>query len=118
MNEHLTIKSIESRCNNILECVLNLNHQEIISYKALVQNGPMKIEELGLKIARNRSTASRCLKRLESCGICQKRKIVVERGGYYFLYEALPPEKVKQILKECTNKWYEDKKRAIDSFLE
>ena len=117
-DEQINIQPTKGRCDNILECVLSLNQQDLMSYKILVKNGPMRVEELSERLARHRSTASRCLKRLDSCGICRKRQIAIERGGYYFIYEALPLEKVKQILRDCTDRWYQDKNRAIDSLLE
>ena len=108
----------QARCDNILECVLSLNRQEVKSYNTLVKRGPMRVEELSEVLGRHRSTASRCLARLETCGICRKRKVKMDRGGYYYVYEALPKDEVKQILRACANRWYEDKKKAIDSFLE
>jgi predicted transcriptional regulator len=108
----------QDKCDDILRCVLNLNRQEIMTYKTLVKNGPMRAEELAKGIGRHRSTASRCLMRLETCGICRKRTMTIEKGGFYYVYEAVPPEEVKRILRACTEQWYEIKKKAIDTFLE
>ena len=76
----------------------------------------MRVAELGEKIGKDRSTAYRCLKGLISCGICTKQRMTMERGGYFHVYFAVPPEEVKARLKECTEQWYRKTHNAIEGF--
>ena len=105
-----------SKCDDILQCVLNLNSLEVTSYKALVKKGPMKADELGEVLGKDRSTAYRCLKQLISCGICTKETQYREKGGHYHVYTAVPPTNVKTKLKDCTDNWYQNMCEAIEGF--
>ena len=109
-------KNSQNKCDDILQCVLSLNPMEVASYKALVKNGPMKAEELGTLLGKDRSTAYRCLKRLTSCGICTKETHYMEKGGHYHVYTAVPPLTVKIKLKDYTEDWYKNMCEAIDGF--
>ena len=105
-----------SKCDDILQCVLSLNPLEVTSYKTLVKKGPMKAEELGVLLGKDRSTAYRCLKRLILCGICIKETHYLDKGGHYHIYTAVPPTNVKTKLKEHTDNWYQNMCEAIEGF--
>ena len=109
-------KISRSKCDDILQCVLSLNTLEVITYKTLVKKGPMKADELGEILGKDRSTAYRCLKRLILCGLCIKETHHMERGGHYHVYTAVPPTKVKSKLKDYTDNWYQDMCEAIEGF--
>lgn len=109
-------KDSKSKCDDILQCVLSLNPLEVTSYKTLVKKGPMRAEELGTLLGKDRSTAYRCLKRLILCGICIKETHYMERGGHYHVYTAVPPVNVKTQLKEHTDAWYQNMCEAIEGF--
>ena len=109
-------KNSLSKCDDILQCVLSLNPLEVTTYKTLVKKGPMKADELGEILGKDRSTAYRCLKHLISCGICIKETHYMERGGHYHVYTAVPPTNVKSKLKECTENWYQNMCEAIEGF--
>lgn len=104
------------RCDDVLQCLMSLNHLEVQAYKTLVREGPMRADELGQLIGRDRSTAYRCLRRLVSCGMATKDTHTIERGGYYHDYSAVDPAEVKAKLKECTNNWYDRMSRAVEGF--
>ncbi len=106
----------KSKCDDILQCVLSLNPLEVTSYKTLVKKGPMKAEELGALLGKDRSTAYRCLKRLILCGICIKETHYMKKGGHYHIYAAVPPLTVKTKLKEHTEDWYQHMCEAIEGF--
>ena len=110
------LKISRNKCDDILQCVLSLSPLEVISYKTLVKNGPLKTDELGELLGKDRSTAYRCLKRLILCGICTKETHYMEKGGHYHVYAAVPPTKVKTQLKEHTENWYQNMCEAINGF--
>lgn len=104
------------KCDDILQCVLSLNALEVTSYKTLVKRGPMKADELGAMLGKDRSTAYRSLNRLITCGICTKETHTLEKGGHYHVYIALPPIEVKAKLRKCTEQWYKNTCNAIEGF--
>ena len=105
-----------SKCNDILQCVLNLNPLEVASYKHLVKRGPMRADELAEIIGKDRSTAYRCLMDLVTCGICTKSTKTIEKGGCYHLYSAVPPARAKVKLRQCSEQWYRKMSDAIEDF--
>ena len=109
-------KNPQNKCDDILQCVLSLNSMEVASYKLLVKKGPMKAEELGALLGKDRSTAYRCLKRLILCGLCTKEPHHMERGGHYHVYTAVAPLTVKAKLKDYTDNWYQNMCEAIEGF--
>jgi predicted transcriptional regulator len=110
------LPATRSQCDDILQCVMSLNPLEVLAYETLVEKGPLKADELAKEIRRDRSTAYRCLRHLISCRICYKETRSIEKGGYFHIYIAESPDKVKTKLEECTEQWYRKMKDAIKSF--
>lgn len=105
-----------SKCNAILRSALNLNHLEVVAYRILVSEGAMRTDDLAKHIEKDRSTAYRCLKNLVASDVCVKEIVNLDKGGYYHLYSAIPPEQVKIRMKECTEQWYQATCDAIEGF--
>jgi predicted transcriptional regulator len=105
-----------SKCNIVLQSVLNLNKLEVHIYRILEREGPMRSSDLAKLIGKDRSTAYRCLKNLVACDICEKKVFSLEKGGYYHMYSAISLEEIKGTLKECTKQWYQATCAAIDEF--
>ena len=105
-----------SKCNAILRSALSLNHLEVAAYRILIKEGALRTDDLARFIEKDRSTAYRCLKNLVACDICEKQIVNLEKGGYYYLYSAIPPEQVKIKMKDCTEQWYKATCDAIEGF--
>ncbi len=105
-------------CEDLVQCVFNLNPLEVKIYQLLVAEGPLRADEVGKKVNRDRSTAYRCLRHLMTCNMCYKEQKYLEQGGYYHLYTAEPPEEVQKKLETCIEDWHGKMKTAVDAFVE
>ncbi|MCL7415813.1 MAG: helix-turn-helix domain-containing protein [ANME-2 cluster archaeon] len=94
-------------CSDIAKCVLGLKSLDLDSYRLLVQKGAMTAEELGEILNRERSTAYRALQNLMTCGLVYRETKTIEGGGYYYIYKALDPCKLKDMVQENINTWHE-----------
>ena len=104
------------QCDDLLDCIFNLNPLEIVVYKILTKNGPLNTNEITEKIQRDRSTAYRCLRHLISCGICYKKKVNLADGGYIHIYNVLSPDEVREKLRSCVVNWSKRMEEAVDRF--
>ncbi len=99
-------------CSDIAKCVLGLKNLDLDTYRLLVQKGPRTAEELGELLHRERSTAYRALQNLMSCGLVYRETKTIEGGGYFYIYKALDPCKLKDIVLDNINAWH-DKMSAL-----
>lgn len=106
----------EMKCEKLLCCVFGLKELDIQTYMALLSHGPMRVEELEEKINRERSTAYRSLQNLIMCKLAYREMKSIEAGGYYYVYRAANPEKVKGEMKKCIDAWHERVIRLLDEF--
>ncbi len=105
------------RCEELVQCVFNLSPLEVKVYQLLVKEGPMRADDVGKKINRDRSTAYRCLRHLMGCNICYKEKKFLDKGGYYYTYTADPPKEVKVKLEQSITDWNNKMKKAVEAFV-
>lgn len=101
-------------CSDIAKCVLGLKNLDIETYKLLVSHGQMTAEKLGELLGRERSTAYRSLQNLMSCQLVYRETKTIEGGGYYYVYSALDPCKLKEMIKENIDTWYEKMNSMIE----
>ena len=94
-------------CSDIAKCVLGLKNLDIETYRLLVIHGQMTVEKLGELLKRERSTAYRSLQNLISCQLVYRETRTIEGGGYYYIYAAQDPCRLKEMLKENIDTWYE-----------
>jgi predicted transcriptional regulator len=94
-------------CSDIAKCVLGLKTLDLETYRLLVQEGARTAEELGELLHRERSTAYRALQNLMSCGLVYRETKTIEGGGYFYIYKALDPCKLKDMVQDNINIWHE-----------
>ncbi|UGV40676.1 HTH domain-containing protein [Methanococcoides orientis] len=94
-------------CDDVAKCILGLKALDMDAYKCLLANGPMTAESLGEHLNRERSTAYRSLQNLISCGLVYRETKTIDIGGYFYEYVAVDPTRVKEMLKENIDQWYE-----------
>jgi predicted transcriptional regulator len=103
-------------CEDMLQCVFNLNPLEVKVYRLLLSEGPLMAEEVAERVEKDPSTAYRCLRSLMACRICYKEQRNRQAGGYHFLYFAEGPDEVRKKLKECLVDWSEQMNTLIAEF--
>lgn len=102
-------------CDDVAKCILGLKALDMDAYKCLLANGPMTAESLGEHLNRERSTAYRSLQNLISCGIVYRETKTIDIGGYFYEYVAVDPKRVKEMLKENVEQWYEKVSGLIEN---
>lgn len=116
MVEPQKILSGEATCRDIVKCMYKLSDFELVIYKKLVKQGPLKADDLAPVLKRDRSTVYRALQKLVASGLAYRDTKNIERGGYYHVYAAVEPSQLKARLYKCADDWFENMKTAIDDF--
>lgn len=116
MVEPQKILSGEASCKDIVKCLFRLTDFELVIYKKLVRQGPLRADDLAPALKRDRSTVYRALQKLVAAGLAFRDTKSIERGGYFHVYSAVSPEQLKQKLHKCADDWFENMNKAVDDF--
>ncbi|MFQ6123274.1 MAG: helix-turn-helix domain-containing protein [Candidatus Heimdallarchaeota archaeon] len=106
------MKPHELSIEDIFSCMLNIRPLEVQTYIAVLM-GANTVHKIAERINRNKSTAQRLLNRLMVFGLVTRQPISRKETGYYYIYQALPPDKVRDLLMENLDKTY----KKIHNFL-
>ncbi len=85
-----------------MRCLLGLSRDEVKVYFMLL-NKPMTVEEIAELLSKSKPTAYRIAVKLTNMGLLIRRPYIIDRGGYYYKYEAVEPDKVKKSIQEVLN---------------
>jgi len=92
----------EVTVEDAMRCLLGLSRDEVKVYFMLLKK-PMTIEEMAELLGKSKPTAYRIAAKLTNMGLLIRRAHIIERGGYYYKYEAVEPERVKRGIQEVLN---------------
>ncbi len=101
-------KQLETRdfdVKEIMGCLLQLNDLEIRAYQALCE-GPLTVAKASSKLKKSRPTTQRVLSSLVAKGLAIRRVAPLKKGGYVYIYHAIPKEKLRELLLDRLNHWY------------
>ncbi|MFX1561627.1 MAG: helix-turn-helix domain-containing protein [Promethearchaeota archaeon] len=104
-------KSFE-KPSDLLCCAFGLRNSEIDTYFSLL-SGPKTVEQISELIEKDRSTVQRVLNRLHKKSLVERKTHYIERGGYFYEYNAKSTEDVRKEILTQLDEWYE----ATKSFL-
>lgn len=105
-------------CHDLVQCAFSLGEFEVDVYYNLLEEGPLRADELALKIGKDRSTVYRALQKLMTCGMVYRETKSIERGGYYHVYRAISREMLKERLEHCVKDWYARMQDVLNKFTE
>lgn len=105
-------------CHDLVQCAFSLGEFEVDVYYALLEEGPLRADELAPKIGKDRSTVYRALQKLMTCGMVHRETKSIERGGYYHVYRAISKEQLKERLEGCVKDWYSRMQEVLNKFVE
>ncbi|MGC9227444.1 helix-turn-helix domain-containing protein [Caldivirga sp.] len=91
---------------------------DVTVYHTLLSNGgndPLTVSEISAVVKKSRSTVEKSLMKLIQLGLVARRAVLTRRGGYTYVYYALPIDHVKQRLLQLVNSYYEIAKDLIES---
>ena len=72
------------------------------------------MNELSAIVNKDRTTVQRSLNRLVRTGLCEKKKLFLNGGGYYYVYTSKNPDDIRILLENCINEWYKAIKDMIN----
>ena len=105
-----------TKCTDILAIMLDFNLLESQLYFHLLQKGERTVNRLCKETERENSTVSRALQKLVTQGICMKTKHITKPRGYQYVYSAMNPDIVKEILFNRLERLYECTSNCIKDF--
>ena len=100
-------------CDNVIQCIFELNNLDIKVYKTLKETGEARADELAKKLSKDRSNVYRSLQRLICCRLCIKEKRNIQSGGYYHIYKCINTIKIKKGLEEQIDSWHKKMKNTL-----
>ena len=100
-------------CDNVIQCIFELNKLDIKVYKTLKQIGEIRADELAKKLKKDRSNVYRSLQKLTCCRLCIKEQRNIENGGYYHIYRSSNTAKIKKELEEQIDNWHNKMKNTL-----
>jgi predicted transcriptional regulator len=92
-------------CDDLLQCVYNLSPCEVEVYRLLLIEGPKTANEVGVHLGRSPNSAYRFLRSLQACKLVYKKQRNRKEGGYFYVYFAEDPDKVRERLNEFRCQW-------------
>ncbi len=95
MVEPQKILSGQATCRDIVKCIYGLSDFEIVIYRKLVKQGPLKADDLAPVMKKDRSTIYRALQKLVAAGLAFRETKTIDRGGYFHVYTAVAPVQLK-----------------------
>ena len=101
-------------CDDVIQCIFNLNSQDIIVYKKLKETVKIRADDLEKLLKKDRSTVYRSLQRLTCSGLCLKETKNIQQGGYYHVYFCAKSNEVKENLQNCIDNWYKKMTKTIE----
>jgi len=117
----MSLREIQSILNapeigpeELMKCALGIKTTEIQAYCALVNTGPLTIQEATDLLDKSRSTAQRLLQNLVEKGLATREGELIGLGGYKYVYRAVPPERLKDSIRETLDRWYERMTSELD----
>jgi predicted transcriptional regulator len=108
------ICSGEPSVDFVMQCLLGLRPLEAELYFELLK-APGTPVELSERIGKSRSLVQRALQNLVGYGLAYRRVVTRERGRAY-LYEAVPKEEAKKILRKAVKQWVNAVEEAISKW--
>ena len=101
-------------CDNVIQCIYELNKLDIKVYKTLQQTGEIRADELAKKLKKDRSNVYRSLQKLTCCRLCIKEQKNIKVGGYYHIYRPSKITNIKKELEEQINNWHKKMKSTLE----
>jgi len=99
------LEARELDVKEIMGCPLQLNDLEIRAYQTLCE-GPLTVAKASSKLKKSRPTTQRVLSSLVAKGLAIRRVAPLKKGGYVYIYQAIPKEQLRELLLDRLNHWY------------
>jgi len=101
---------------HVLSCVFGIRDHESRTYLTLLDHPGSTVAELAEVLDRDRSNVNRSLSTLRDKGLVERRRRLLDSGGYVYQYTAVPVPEAKERLHDALDEWVEGVHAAIDGF--
>lgn len=101
---------------HVLACVFGIQDHESRTYLVLRENPGSTVAELADKLDRDRSNVNRSLTTLLEKGLVDRRRRLLDPGGYVYQYTATPIDEAKTMLHNALDEWVETVHARIEEF--
>ena len=94
-------------CRDIFEYFFDLSPADINVLYSMDDRKPETADDIALRLKRDRTTVFRSLQRLVGSGLVSKRKQCMEKGGYYYSYLRITPEKISDLVNKKEKEFHQ-----------
>ena len=101
---------------HVLSCVFGVQDHESRTYLTLLDHPGSTVAELAETLDRDRSNVNRSLSTLREKGLVERRRRLLDSGGYVYQYTAIDLETAKQLLHDSLDEWVGAVHDSIDEF--
>ncbi len=102
--------------DHVLSCVFGVKDHESRTYLTLLDYPGSTVSELADVLDRDRSNVNRSLSTLREKGLIERRRRLLDSGGYVYQYTATPVPEAKRMLHEALDEWVEGVHESIAGF--
>jgi len=101
---------------HVLSCVFGIQDHESRTYLVLAEEPGSTVAELADRLERDRSNVNRSLSTLMEKGLVERRRRLLDPGGYVYQYTATPVPEAKELLHGALDEWVERVHEVIEEF--
>ncbi|WP_209485091.1 helix-turn-helix domain-containing protein [Halorubrum alkaliphilum] len=102
--------------DHVLSCVFGIRDHESRTYLTLIEHPGSTVAELAAVLDRDRSNVNRSLSTLREKGLIDRRRRLLDSGGYVYQYTAIPVPEAKTLLHDALDEWVAGVHDSIDQF--
>jgi len=103
-------------CSDLLSCLYNLKPIDLEVFLEVAKKESVTLDQVADAVHRDRSSTHRCLSKLLSAGLVIKQSRTLKGGGYFHVYSAVEPSKIKQQARQKVREITEGLENLIESF--
>ena len=110
------VGNVSPSFEHVLSCVFGIRDHESRTYLTLIEYRGSTVAELADVLDRDRSNVNRSLSTLREKGLVERRRRLLDSGGYVYQYTAIPVPEAKRLLHDALDEWVAGVHEAIDGF--
>ena len=107
-----------SNCSDLLSCLFNLRNNDLDILYIIGQKKQATLTEISQVINRDRSSVHRCLSKLLSAGLLQRRTKALKEGGYHHEYSLMELSSIKKQTEDIVDLICKSLRTLLDRFEE
>ena len=94
-------------CRDMFEYFFDLSPADVLVLYSLDGELGECLDDVALKMKKDRTTVFRSLQKLVGTGIVTKKKKVMERGGYYYSYTRISKAKIIELINKREEEFHD-----------